>query len=231
MRIIMRMMLTTLSIAALCAGSASAGNVTIPNDFQAGTPAVADDVDENFEAVRVEVNDNNTRISTNASNISTNTSNISNNTANINANATDIQNKGLIDVTVLTARCAGNVSFPNGSYVKLSDIGTFTKVLSGSIIEVQFNGTVYASIMNGNGAVFEIRVDDQPTASGWARIALKEGTMGNETTGTMTAIFSNLSTGSHTVGVWVFGANGSGSGAYIDPGCWDSTHVIVKELN
>jgi hypothetical protein len=68
MRIITRLMLTTLSIAAFCAGSALAGNVTIPNDFEAGTPAVADEVDENFEAVRQEVNDNNTRISANTTN-------------------------------------------------------------------------------------------------------------------------------------------------------------------
>lgn len=69
MRFMMRLMLTTLSIAALCAGSALAGNVTIPHNFQAGTPAVADNVDQNFEAVRVEVNDNNSRINTNASDI------------------------------------------------------------------------------------------------------------------------------------------------------------------
>lgn len=68
MRIMLRMMLTSLSIAALCAGSALAGNVTIPNDFDAGTPAVADEVDANFEAVRKEVNDNNTRISANTTN-------------------------------------------------------------------------------------------------------------------------------------------------------------------
>lgn len=68
MRIMMRMMLTTLSIAALCAGSAIAGNVTIPHDFDAGTPAVAEEVDANFEAVRKEVNDNNTRISANTTN-------------------------------------------------------------------------------------------------------------------------------------------------------------------
>ncbi|MGD9008373.1 MAG: hypothetical protein PVG41_10635 [Desulfobacteraceae bacterium] len=68
MRIMMRMMLTTLSIAALCAGSVLAGNVTIPHDFAAGTPAVADHVDANFNAVRKEVNDNNTRISANTTN-------------------------------------------------------------------------------------------------------------------------------------------------------------------
>lgn len=248
MKNITRLMRIMLSIAALGIGSAWAGNVTIPNTiavpntFTAHTKAeadkvnqnfaaVADPVNDNFEAVRAEINDNDSRISANASKITANSNKISDNVAGIKDNATDIQQKGLIDVTVLTASCLGDVNFPEGSYVKLSDIGTFTKVLSESIIDVQFNGSVYATTMDGTGACFELRVDDQPTANGWARIALKQAAMGHETTGTMTAIFSNLSTGSHTVSVWVYGANGSGAGAFVDPGCWSSTHVIVKELN
>ncbi len=40
-----------------------AGNVTIPNNFTSGTPAVAADVNANFNAVAVEINDNDSRIS------------------------------------------------------------------------------------------------------------------------------------------------------------------------
>jgi hypothetical protein len=42
--------------------TAAASEVTIPNDFTAGTPAVADDVDENFQAVKTAVDDNHNRI-------------------------------------------------------------------------------------------------------------------------------------------------------------------------
>jgi hypothetical protein len=225
------LILVILNVVALGISPVSAGQVGELNSFTGGTPAIAEDVNENFEEIQTAVNDNDLRISDNGQNTTTNTTAIANNTSNINQNTADIQNKGLIDVTVLTVSCAGNVSFPQNAFVRLSDIGTFTKVLSGSIIEVQFNGTVYASSMNGSGAVYELRVDDQPSSEGWARIALKQDNMGNETTGTMTGIFSGLSTGSHTVSIWVIGANGPGTGAYVDPGCWDSTHVIVKELN
>jgi hypothetical protein len=44
--------------------------------FEAGTPAVANDVNANFDAAQAEINDNNTRILDNASDISTNTADI-----------------------------------------------------------------------------------------------------------------------------------------------------------
>ena len=50
-----------------------AGDLTIPNAFVAGTPAVAADVNANFSAVEAEVDDNNNRIVTNAGDISANT--------------------------------------------------------------------------------------------------------------------------------------------------------------
>jgi hypothetical protein len=100
MKILALLILITLNIAALGIGPALAGTVTIPNDFVAGTSAVADEVDENFNAVATEVNDNNTRIQTNETNISANTANISanntqitTNTTGIGTNATAIQGK------------------------------------------------------------------------------------------------------------------------------------------
>ncbi len=45
-----------------------AGEVTIPNTFTSGTPAVAEDVNENFNTVATEINDNNTRITNNTNN-------------------------------------------------------------------------------------------------------------------------------------------------------------------
>ena len=54
-------------LAALCTGlisvSANAGDLTTPNVFSAGTPAVAADVNANFDAVEAAVDDNDARIS------------------------------------------------------------------------------------------------------------------------------------------------------------------------
>jgi hypothetical protein len=93
MKILALLMLIALNVAALGIGPVLAGSVTIPNDFEAGTAAVADEVDENFKAVATEVNDNNTRIETNATNISDNDTRITTNTTGISTNATAIQGK------------------------------------------------------------------------------------------------------------------------------------------
>lgn len=58
--------LTTLALAAL-ALPVIASDVTIPNEFTAGTPARAGEVNANFSALAQAVNDNDTRISDNAS--------------------------------------------------------------------------------------------------------------------------------------------------------------------
>lgn len=79
MKTIALFMLITLNVAVLGIGSVLAGQVGTLNDFQAGTPAVAQDVDDNFSDIKKEVNDNNARITTN--------------TTGISANATAIQGK------------------------------------------------------------------------------------------------------------------------------------------
>lgn len=50
--------------ASLLTTSAIAGPLTIPHEFESGTPARASEVNENFDAVKVEVDDNNQRIDT-----------------------------------------------------------------------------------------------------------------------------------------------------------------------
>lgn len=83
--------------------SAFAGALGTLNSFTSGTPAVAADVNDNFTAVKTEVNDNNTRITTNKSEIDTNASDIL-----INANAmpgVEFSSEGTCcsDVTVTSA--------------------------------------------------------------------------------------------------------------------------------
>lgn len=83
MKKIALLMLIALFGVALGTGPVSAGQVGTLIDFQASTPAVADDVDKNFDDIKQEVNDNDTRITTNTSNISTNTTAIQSNTTAI----------------------------------------------------------------------------------------------------------------------------------------------------
>jgi hypothetical protein len=73
MKKIALLMLITIFSVALGTVPVSAGKVGTLIDFQASTPAVADDVDQNFDDIKQEVNDNDTRITTNTSNISANT--------------------------------------------------------------------------------------------------------------------------------------------------------------
>ena len=76
----------SLSVAAVLTGSlpAFASSVTIPNTFVSGQTAVAADVNANFDALAVGVNDNNSRLTTVETNVGNNTTNISNNTSVIN---------------------------------------------------------------------------------------------------------------------------------------------------
>lgn len=57
-------MLIAMNVVALGIGSVLAGEVTIPNDFEAHTAAVADEVNENFDAVADAINDNDDRLDT-----------------------------------------------------------------------------------------------------------------------------------------------------------------------
>jgi len=63
----MKMLLFIMGVAFI--GNIQAADLTIPNTFTAGTPAVAADVNANFSAVESAVDDNNANITTNASNI------------------------------------------------------------------------------------------------------------------------------------------------------------------
>ena len=81
----------TLAVSIGLSGSvAAAQTLQIPNTFQASTPAHADEVNENFDAVANSVNSNAADIASNSAIVSINTTNILNNASNIEANAVAI---------------------------------------------------------------------------------------------------------------------------------------------
>lgn len=86
-----------------------ASSVTIPNTFTSGTPAVAAEVNANFDALAVGVNDNDSRVTTNTSNISTNATGISTNQGNIATNSTNISSNDT-DIAANAAAIATNAT-------------------------------------------------------------------------------------------------------------------------
>ncbi|MBN2508551.1 MAG: hypothetical protein JXQ71_17875 [Verrucomicrobia bacterium] len=139
---------------------------------------------------------------------------------------------GLVRTTVLDVTCHPSVSYGT-TYTKLVNIGSFTKQLAGSTIELTFNGRVYVGTMTNSatGAVFELRVDDTATTNGRARASLRFAEAGGGGIPTsITGIFTGLGTGTHTVNMWICGSYAGGRQAMLDTGCWGTDHVVVKEL-
>ena len=199
-----RVIKISIIVAGLAVGMVSslcAEDVALPYTFSAGETAKASEVNANFNTLK---------------------------------NALNSNQKGLISYKVITLSCHGSsgTTYESGVYSKVDDdIGTFTTNVAGSVVEVQMNGSFYFATMNGTGGKFELRVDDNPTNIGWARIALKKDSQFNKQVfGTITALFPNLSVGEHTISIWAEGAGGTAIGAYIDPGCWSTAHIVVKEM-
>jgi hypothetical protein len=134
-----------------------------------------------------------------------------------------------IRVTCISVSCASLASF-SSTYVKIANLGTFTKVEATSKLEILFNGRVTANTIIGTGAHFELRLDDVATTNGRARanIRLSEaGAFGIPVC--IAGIFTGFGTGIHTISIWVKGST-SGTTAMVDPGCWSDDHIIVREI-
>lgn len=138
---------------------------------------------------------------------------------------------GLTKTTILNVSCE-SVSSIGTSYKKITDIGTFSKSSSSSIVEAVFNGriAVTGSFVGSTGATFELRIDNSASKAGRARAVVKADEGGNSGVPvTMTGIFSGLSLGNHTFSIWVKTLYGSVSEAMVDPGCWSTDVVVLKE--
>jgi hypothetical protein len=135
----------------------------------------------------------------------------------------------LVRVTQINVSCSSVASF-SSTYVKIADLGTFTKAEANSTMHVTYEGRVTANTITGTGAHFELRVDDAAPSTGRARANLRASEAGGSGIPvSITGIFTGLSTGSHTVSMWVKGST-SGTTAMVDPGCWTDDHVIAKEF-
>ncbi len=139
-----------------------------------------------------------------------------------------------VEITVLDGPECKNVDSFTTTYTKIPDTEkSFTQVYSDSMIEVTFNGRigVTGSVGTGQGAYFELRVDDAATTNGRARASFRISEIGIDGVPvSMTGIFTGLGSGSHTVSFWVRSTGGTGTDAILNPGCWAADHIIIKEF-
>lgn len=131
--------------------------------------------------------------------------------------------------TVLNVSCDSVANF-GSEYAKIKDIGNFTVESGDSAVEVTYQGRVNVDTLVGaTGSVFELRVDNLASTVGRARAHINTvGSQGEHVT--FSGIFLGLEPGAHTVSVWVRTSTGdTGMGGRVDPGCWSSDVVIVRE--
>lgn len=132
--------------------------------------------------------------------------------------------------TVLPVTCISVASFST-TYTKIADFGDFMVDSPDATVEATFYGRVSAdTLTDANGAVFELRVDDLPTSQVWARARFRNGETTNGLPVSMSGVFTGLAAGEHTVSIWVRSSGGSGTGGRVDPGCWSSDHIVVREF-
>lgn len=136
---------------------ASAGDLAIPNTFNAGERAVAEDVNTNFTAVETAVDDNNLRINgntadiatneseiaANASDISTNTSNITGNAANIATNTSDISTNAS-DIAANSSDLAG---MPGIAYLDTGNNAIYPAQTDREVISLTINAPTAGHVL------------------------------------------------------------------------------------
>lgn len=140
-----------------------------------------------------------------------------------------------VKYTVISVNCTNVANFSN-SYTKIANVGSFQVANPDSVVEATFYGRIgVGTLTNATGAIFELRVDDLPVDVnlGWAgraNIRKDETAVSNGLPVSMSGVFKGLSAGSHTVSLWVKASNaGSGTAGRVDPGCFSSDHIVVRE--
>ncbi len=117
------------------------------------------------------------------------------------------------------------------TFTKIADIGTFTKSIAATWIELNFQSNfAIQGLGTGTGVVYELRIDNAATTLGRATLRLSE--VSTQFPGSITGIFPGVSAGAHTISIWVRSANGTAVSAGYDTGCWNSinaNNMYVKE--
>lgn len=137
----------------------------------------------------------------------------------------------MVITRVLDVNCT-SLSAVTPTYNKILNLGTFTVQSPNSTVELTFNGRIFVgSFTSGTGAVFELRVDDAASTVGRARANLRSiQAGGGGVPASITGLFTGLPAGEHTASMWVrTSTGGAANQAMVDPGCWSTDVLIVKE--
>jgi hypothetical protein len=114
---------------------------------------------------------------------------------------------------------------------KIADIGSFHLDSNNSVVELTYSGRFAVSSFDpaSNGAVFELRVDDQLSPLGWAAALIRDAEAGGSGKPIrINAVFPYLEAGPHTASIWVFGSSAGGSDAQINPGGWYDQLLVTE---
>lgn len=108
---------------------------------------------------------------------------------------------------------------------KLADLATITKARDDSTLRLELVTRLFVDSMTGTGVVYELRVDDAPTAIGAARALVPSSQQGNPVAAPFLGHFEGISAGEHMVSIWVHSYAGTAANVMTDPGCWNSQDV------
>lgn len=134
-------------------------------------------------------------------------------------------------VTAFTPPGCQQLPTVTSTFQKIANLGTFSKVSSATMAEINFSTTLYTASSTGTGTVFELRVDDKPTTLGRATALTRQP--GAYITAHLQGVFPGLSAGTHTVSIWALSTNGNATQAMYDAGCFNSAganNVYVEEF-
>jgi hypothetical protein len=116
------------------------------------------------------------------------------------------------------------------AFQKIADMGSFTKNATATKIKLTLQTNLYVDSVGGSGAIYELRIDDQPTTLGNATAFINVA--GNSFPVAITGIYAGLGSASHTVSLWVKAVSGTAKNAGWDKDCLNpmgTNNVLVEE--
>ena len=120
------------------------------------------------------------------------------------------------------------------SAAKIADIATFSVSGDASVVELTYNGRFSAGGFSGGstGAIFELRIDDQPAPSLWAAAEiLAVDALNHGRSVEISGYRHGLAPGDHTASIWVRGAWGGGTDAQINPAGWHDQFLVTEHAS